>query len=174
MYPVIGILDRIIPNYDHPVRKAGLDDIDMLVELYMDYEFGAHGGSAEILCEHLDNTIKNVGQYFVVEMDGKIVAGAMVYLETSYAGMIGVGRVLPEYRRRRIYPSVDTACKEYLFSQGKYSIGFYVPTNSKVIRVSKNSGSKRIEDWIVLQRHITAPRKSILKKAAGVAKRLFK
>ena len=151
-----------------------MGDIDMLVDLYMDYEFGSHGGSAEILREHLDNTIKNVGQYFVTEMDGKIVAGAMVYLETSFAGMIGVARVLPEYRRRRIYPSVNTACHKYLFSQRKVSIGFYVSTNSKVMRVSKNSGSKKIEDWIVLQQQIKAPRKSFVKRVAGVAKRLFK
>ena len=155
---------RAIPNHDYPVRKAGLNDIDKLVDLYMDYEFGSHGSSPKILREQLNNFINNVGQFFVVEMDRKIVAGAMVYLETSFAGMIGFARVLPEYRRRHIYPSVDTACKEYLFSKGKKSIGFYVSTNIKVKRVSKNSGSKNIEDWIVLKHPRKASTTSIRKK----------
>lgn len=140
----------LIPRRDFPVRQATLNDVDQMAKLYLDYEYRAHNDIKSIREEILDNFKAN-NTYFVVEQANTIVASAMLYLETSYAAMIGAARVLPEYRGKGIYYSLRTACFESLFSKSKYAVGFYVEDNRVMEKIIQKNGGAHIGYWMVLQ-----------------------
>jgi predicted GNAT family acetyltransferase len=166
--------NHLNPSYQYPCRRATPDDIDELAELYADYEFGAHGGSTDKLRSHIKQNIKNGGTYFCIELDSKIVISAMVYCETSYGGIIGSARTLPEYRRRGLYKSLRTACFEYLFEKNKIGVAFFVESNFKIQKLIEKQGGEFLEDWIVFKNRSEKPRSinSIYEKLRKVGNRI--
>lgn len=140
----------LIPRYDFPVRQATPNDVDQMAKLYLNYEYRAYNDIESIREEILDN-FKDKNAYFVVEQENTIVASAMLYLETSYAAMIGAARVLPEYRGKGIYYSLRTACFESLYNKNKYAVGFFVEDNHAMEKVVQKTGGEYIGYWMVLQ-----------------------
>lgn len=143
--------DDLHPHHQFPCRIATPKDIDSLIELYYDYEFGAHNGSTEKLRRQIEENMNKGVKYFVIEMDSKIVVSALVYLETSYAGMIGSARTLPAYRRRGLYKSLRTACLEYLFAKDKVGVAFFVEKNFRIQKMIEKYGGKLLEDWLICE-----------------------
>jgi N-acetylglutamate synthase-like GNAT family acetyltransferase len=141
---------NLIPSYDYPVRQATPKDVDQLANLYSTYEYRAHDDIESIRKEILDN-LKANNTYFVVEQENTIAASAMIYLETSFAAMIGAARVLPAYRGKGIYCSLRTACIESLFSKSKYAMGFFVEGNRAMEKIIQKNGGEDIGNWLVLQ-----------------------
>ena len=157
--------EDLIPHHDYAVRKATINDIDRLVNIYLDYEFRAHD-NAEDLRTHILEMFKSNNKYFVVEHNNQIIASALVYLETSYAAMVGAARVLPEYRGKGVFYSIRTAYIEYLSKKNKYAVGFFVESNFAVAKVITNSGGVYVEDWLVINQ---SAQKKVIKNFYGKA-----
>lgn len=170
--------EHLIPRYDYPVRQASIKDVDALTALYSRYEYRAHDDVEKIKEEILGN-FKSGNNYFVVADQDRIIAGAMLYMETSYAAVIGAARVLPEYRGKGVYYSLRTACFEYLFGKKKYAVGFFVEDNTAMANVVRKNGGKDAGHWLVLRfstektglRHYARRLVSRIRRTSGITSR---
>jgi hypothetical protein len=142
--------EQLVRYHDYPVRVATEDDIPLLVEFYRGYEFRRSNITGEETEHEIQKVMDESGRYFVIELEGRAVSGARIVAETDRAGVIDAARTLPEFRGRSMYPSVRTACFEYLFEQGKTGLGFFRDTNTNMFQVINKQGGNIIATWLIV------------------------
>ncbi|MFZ5917482.1 MAG: GNAT family N-acetyltransferase [Chloroflexota bacterium] len=135
---------------DYPVRAATEYDIPLLVELYRGYEFRNEFRTDKDIEHEIKRGMNGTGGYFLVEFEGRVVSAARVAPETDLAGMIGAARTLPEYRGRGMYPSVRTACLEYLFKRGKIGLSYILDNDAAMGRVIEKFGFPPTDTWLAV------------------------
>jgi len=132
---------QAVGHYDYPVRTATRDDVPLLMELYQDDERSQ---------THLEHAIREAidrSACFFIEVEGRAVSAVRVDQETDQAGMMKTGATLPEFRGRGMYPSVLTACIEYLSKQGKVALGTVDDANIAMHRVAEKCGGSFTAPW---------------------------
>lgn len=141
--------EQLLGHYDYPVRVAGKDDIRLLVELYKHCELGGMKSAEEV--EHeIRRAMTKGGVYFVHEMEGRAVSAARIFPQTDLAGIVDGATTLPEFRGRGIYPSVYTACSEYLFQRGKARLGLVNEANINMHKVICKCGGSFTDKWLIV------------------------
>jgi len=133
---------------DFPVRAATSEDINLLVELYKDYELSG--------CKTTEETEREIRRamgkgavYFVCEIEGRAVSGARVFPQSDMAGMIDGGTTLPNFRGRGIYPCVRRACYEHLFELGKTGVSLVNVANVPMQRIIDKQGGRFVGQWLI-------------------------
>jgi hypothetical protein len=149
--------ENVVRYHDYAVRMATENDIPLLVELYRGYEFSLKDRTDKEIEREIRQAMRLDGVYFVLESDERIVCAARVFPETDQAGMIGAARTFPAYRGRRMYPSVRTACLEYLFRQEKTGVGLILDTNASMLKVNERQGGVVVAEWLIAELKVNQP-----------------
>jgi len=139
--------EQAVCHYDYPVRAATRDDIPLLVALERDFELVSPDRTDEEVEREIRRTIDESACFFI-ELGGRAVSVARIDPETDQAGMIESARTLPEFRGRGMYPSVRTACVEYLFGKGKVALGVIQDTNAAMQRIVNKCGGSLTDPWL--------------------------
>lgn len=139
---------ELVPRYDYSVQAVTNADTPLLVELYKDCELGGRMPIEETERE-IRRAIDKGGVYFVCEVEGRVVSGARIFPQTDRVGMIDGATTLPEFRGRRIYPCVRTACYEHLFKHGKIGVGLVNVTNAPMHKVIEKYGGHLADQWLI-------------------------
>ena len=141
---------QAVCHYDYPVRAATRDDIPLLVALDQGFEFASSRRTDEEIERDVRRVIDESACFFI-ELEGRAVSIARIDPETGHAGVIESARTLPEFRGRGMYPSVRTACVEYLSEQGKVAIGVIRDTNTAMHRIVDKCGGSLTEAWLAVR-----------------------
>lgn len=129
------------------IRRATICDLDALVDLYRGTD-GFEQTSDDLLRRTLTMRTTELRTY-IVEHDGRVVAGASTSAETPTAAMIGAVWTAPGARNRGFATAVVGALVRELAAEGMRSYLFYLRDNAAAARVYVKDGFSVVGEWSV-------------------------
>jgi len=143
--------DRFSGHYDFPVQSATEEHVSALCDLYKTSELGgSKNKSRQEIESDIRRTLSYESGYFFVERNNRILSTAKIIAETDKYGIIDGATTLPECRGQGIYPSVRTACLNYLFQQNKTGLTYIDERNKAMQKVVQKTGGVFVDKWIIV------------------------
>lgn len=138
-------------RYGYAIRKATLDDIQLIVEHYKSADYGGFSQTSreEIECE-IRRAMQFESGYFMIKQAGQAVSVARIIAETDRAGILDAASTLAEFRCRGMSSCLQTARLEYLFRKGKIGVGYVRDSNSAMHKIMRRCGGFSIGKWLIL------------------------
>ena len=124
---------------------ANEEDIEQIVDLLLSDKEYTEVYSRKILLEQMLERYKTgFSRYFVVKMDGKIVASCSTYGEVPGFALIGSVIVHKDYRRRGLAFDVENYACALLEEEYISRVGFVNYNNDASLALHEKLGAKRI------------------------------
>jgi N-acetylglutamate synthase-like GNAT family acetyltransferase len=136
-------MDRVGLNAREYLSEIAIrDDILQIVDLLMADPEYTSVYDREVLSDQLyDRYDSNFSRYFVVKMDGKVVATCSTYGEVPGFALVGGVIVHPDYRRRGLAADVENYACNVLASEGISKVGFVNYNNSASLALHEKLGA---------------------------------
>ena len=132
-----GLEDR-----EYKSEIANREDIDDIVELLMADPEYINVYDKQILSNQLhDRFDGNFSRFFIVRMDGKVVATCSTYGEVPGFALVGGTIVHPDYRRRGLASDVENYACAVLEEEGKSRVGFVNYNNTASLALHERIGA---------------------------------
>ncbi len=124
---------------------GGREDISQIVSLLLEDPEYRDVYDREVLTDQMfDRFDGNFSTYFIVRMDGKVVASCSTYGEVEGFALLGGVIVHPEYRRRGLAADVENFACHYLTGQGVSVVGFVNFNNTASLQLHEKLGAAAI------------------------------
>ncbi len=121
---------------------ATRDDVYQIVELLMsDAEYINVYEKSILEAQMLERFDNHFSRYFVVKMDGKVVATCSTYGEVPGFALVGGTIVHPDYRRRGLAGDVENYACHVLEEEGKSRVGFVNFHNTASLALHEKIGA---------------------------------
>lgn len=143
--------DQLKGRYDYSVHKASENDISILVDLYKTSELGNNKDkNRRVIESEIRRTMKYESGYFFIRQNERATCAARIVAETDKAGIIDGATTRHENRGQGMYPSVRTACFEYLFKKNKIGLGYIQDSDKVMHKIIEKNGGVFLEKWLIV------------------------
>ncbi len=139
-------MDKVgLDDMDFKSTVAGREDIAQIVELLIaDPEYVSVYDKKVLSDQLYDRYDGNFSRFFVVKMDGKVVATCSTYGEVDGFAILGGVIVHPDYRRRGLAKDVENYACHLMASEGVSRVGFVNFNNTPSLALHEKLGACRI------------------------------
>lgn len=136
-------MDKIgIEDKEYISEVATRDDIEEIVDLLMSDAEYVNVYNRKVLSAQLyDRFDDDFSRYFVVKMDGKVVATCSTYGEVPGFALVGGTIVHPDYRRRGLAGDVENYACHVLENEKKSRVGFVNYHNEPSLALHEKLGA---------------------------------
>ena len=136
-------MDKVgLEESEYRSRIAEREDISEIVDLLMQDPEYVNVYDRQVLSDQLyDRFDGNFSRYFIVKMDGKVVATCSTYGEVPGFALVGGVIVHPEYRRRGLAGDVENYACHVLAKEGKSKVGFVNYHNKPSLALHEKIGA---------------------------------